>query len=74
MRCNASVVWVLLGLSDELVCLPVQPLSYRVADKVVGTLFGIEPVFDLLSKKARSTMVSVHLAQNTGKLQAMVWS
>ena len=30
-----------------------QPLSYRVADKIVGGLFSVEPIFNVLSKKAR---------------------
>ncbi|KAM3575543.1 hypothetical protein VYU27_002535 [Nannochloropsis oceanica] len=34
-----------------------QPLSYRVADKVVGTLFGIDPIFNLLAKKARESIM-----------------
>ncbi|EWM28201.1 methyltransferase type 11 [Nannochloropsis gaditana] len=35
-----------------------QPLSYRVADKVVGTLFSIDPIFNVLAKKARESIIA----------------
>jgi len=35
-----------------------QPLSYRVADRVVGTLFGIDPIFNLVAKKAREAIIA----------------
>jgi hypothetical protein len=34
-----------------------QPLSYRVADKIVGGLFSVEPIFNVLSKKARQSII-----------------
>lgn len=33
-----------------------QPLSFRVADAVVGGLFAIDPLFNAISKKARKSI------------------
>jgi len=33
-----------------------QPLSFRVADAVVGGLFSIDPLFNTISKKARKSI------------------
>lgn len=33
-----------------------QPLSFRVADAVVGGLFAIDPLFNAISKKARNSI------------------
>ena len=33
-----------------------QPLSFRVADAVVGGLFAIDPLFNTISKKARNSI------------------
>jgi hypothetical protein len=35
-----------------------QPLSFRVADAVVGGLFAIDPLFNTISKKARKSIMS----------------
>ncbi len=35
-----------------------QPLKFRIADRMVGTLFGIPPVFNHLSKKARDSIIA----------------
>lgn len=33
-----------------------QPLSFRLADAVVGGLFSIDPLFNTISRKARNSI------------------